>query len=225
MSDSERILVLNESLDQIAQEAHHLLLIFKRHIAFEYEKEVAKIPLDDPELVTQRKIVVDAMLSQWNIIRTLCILLAENTVESLDSDLKKQKETIEKIFNSIKTSKSPFKEHEYHFPFHVLKLLTTLKTTVKEYVSTLNPHNQTLEAIEKVSIPSNRAVLGVVGTQRRPVAMASASTEIIGHKILDQDKISVMQSKKHFESIGNQIATSANNMKRRPVNVKNKVMS
>lgn len=229
-SEDDNVAVLNQSLDSAAQEAHQLLLVFKRHIAYEFEKEMLKVPLNSPDLVSQRHLVLNAMMAQWNIIRALCFLLAENTgPDSLLVDLENQMGVIEGIFDTLRMKKAPFKEHEYVFPFNVLKLLTMIKNGVKSYLSSQSVNQSTIAAIDKVIIPSNRAVVGVVGSTKRteaptvhipspsqPQSSATASTP--GTKVSPSVGVptNVKDAKKLFESIENQISIDAMKMKQRP---------
>lgn len=130
MNDVDRISVVKGALEQLNSEAQHLLSHFKAQVSLENEFEET----DQKKISQQHMVVYESIMTEWQVVRTLFLLLVSNTKEYYRSDPYEKMNPIELILAKLSVGDIPFKTQEFQFPFHLSSLLTGIKSSVRNYI-------------------------------------------------------------------------------------------
>jgi hypothetical protein len=202
MNDAEKVTVLKSALEQLISETQHLLSRFKAQVSLETEQT----DLSAERLQMQHQIVCQSIATEWELIRTLYMLLASSTKERSGSqDLQDPLQPIDALLEKLKEGQNPFKHHEFQFPFHLSSMVSSIKSAVKNYILQIAPkevHNCDLFT------PTTLA--------RSPKKNGSD----VEYSPIQTNN--VKQAAKRFEKISEGIAESANKLKK-PQTVKRAV--
>ncbi|KAL5037903.1 hypothetical protein RTP6_005268 [Batrachochytrium dendrobatidis] len=134
--NTDQTAILNDSINQLAQESHELILFFKSQVAFEAEN-ASSSPTRQTTLSSnlvlraQRIKTNDTLTLQFNVFCTLLMLITHTIAErGIVFDVAQHLNPVKKIIDSLVSGKGFFKDHEFHFPLFVVRLLGSLKNCV-----------------------------------------------------------------------------------------------
>jgi hypothetical protein len=193
MNDAEKVTVLKSALEQLISETQHLLSRFKAQVSLETEQT----GLSPERLQMQHQIVCQSIATEWELIRTLYMLLASSTKERSTHDLQDPLQPIEALLEKLKEGQNPFKHHEFQFPFHLSSMVSSIKTAVKNYILQIAPKEvQNCDLFTPTTLAKSPRKIGSEA-EHSPIQTNN-----------------VKQAAKRFEKISENIAESANKLKK-----------
>jgi hypothetical protein len=193
MNDAEKVNVLKSALEQLLTEVNHILGRFRAQVSLENEQSDL-----DPVIAKHRhKLVYESIKTEWEVIRTLYLLLITNTRDIMSPDPEETLQPIENLLEKLKEGENPFKYHEFQFPFHLSSLVSGIKSVVKNHIMHIAP-----KELEKCDLFSN------TNSSKSP---KKDTEQPLFNPIVTKN---VKQAAKKFEAITETIAESASKLKR-----------